>query len=318
MSGGPFGTRWSAEGNELANASTHPASAHIPMVDVVNPALSEVGVVGGGTMGAGICRSLLSAGARVTLVERDADSADASRNRVAEGLRRAGDRGKLVDRPYELMTRLASGADFGKLTTAQLIIEAVPEALALKKTIIRQIEAACTQDAIIASNTSSLSLTELGTEMRHRERLIGAHFFNPVPASSLIEIVTSEYTSARALDVIRELAGLVGKTSIEVRDSPGFATSRLGVLLGLEAIRMLESGVASAQHIDQGMTLGYKHPIGPLKLTDLVGLDVRLAIAEDLSRRLGPRYEPPDLLCSMVASGLLGKKSGRGFYEWQT
>jgi 3-hydroxybutyryl-CoA dehydrogenase len=188
--------------------------------------------------------------------------------------------------------------------------------MALKQKIFSSTEGLYDRSTIFASNTSSLSITEIASVLEQPGRFVGMHFFNPVPASNLVEIVVGAETSDATTNRIVELATLLDKTPIVVQDSPGFASSRLGLTLGLEAIRMVESGVASAQDIDAAMTLGYKHPIGPLKLTDLVGVDVRLAIAEHLARTLGERFEPPQLMRDMVAEGKLGKKSGQGFYVW--
>ncbi|RZK74045.1 MAG: 3-hydroxyacyl-CoA dehydrogenase family protein, partial [Rhodococcus sp. (in: high G+C Gram-positive bacteria)] len=165
-------------------------------------------------------------------------------------------------------------------------------------------------------NTSSISIAELGNVLTDPARLIGMHFFNPVPASTLVEIVRAPATDAAVVDRVREWVSQLGKTEVLVNDSPGFATSRLGVCLGLEAIRMLEEGVADAESIDRAMELGYRHPMGPLRSTDLVGLDVRLAIAEHLAKTLGDRFAPPALLREKVAKGELGRKSGQGFFTW--
>jgi 3-hydroxybutyryl-CoA dehydrogenase len=170
---------------------------------------------------------------------------------------------------------------------------------------------------MLASNTSSISITALASHVERRDRFIGLHFFNPPHLMKLIEIVRGERTSDATVDEAREIAEKMGKTAIVVRDAPGFATSRLGVAIGLEAIRMLEEDVASAEDIDRAMELGYNHPMGPLRLTDLVGLDVRLGIAEYLSRMLGPRFDPPQLLRDKVAAGKLGRKTGEGFYKWE-
>jgi len=199
---------------------------------------------------------------------------------------------------------------------ADLIIEAVPEELDLKRNIFAQVDLVCGEETIIASNTSSMSITKLAGSVERRDRFVGMHFFNPPHVMKLIEIVRGERTSDDTIAETRAVAEKMGKQPIVVRDTPGFATSRLGVAIGLEAIRMLEEGVASAEDIDRAMELGYNHPMGPLRLTDLVGLDVRLGIAEYLAATLGPRFEPPQLLRDMVAKGHLGKKSGRGFYEW--
>ncbi len=199
---------------------------------------------------------------------------------------------------------------------ADLIIEAIPENFELKIELFSQADLFCGVETIIASNTSSLSITKLASHVERRDRFVGMHFFNPPHLMKLIEIVRGDRTSTETIDQIREVAEKMGKTAIIVRDSPGFATSRLGVAIGLEAIRMLEENVGSAEDIDRAMELGYNHPMGPLRLTDLVGLDVRLGIAEYLASTIGPRFEPPQLLRDMVAQGKLGKKTGEGFFKW--
>jgi 3-hydroxybutyryl-CoA dehydrogenase len=199
---------------------------------------------------------------------------------------------------------------------ADLIIEAVPENFELKKDLFAQADLFCSEQTILASNTSSMSITDLAGNVERREQFVGMHFFNPPHLMKLVEIVVGDRTSEATIETVREVAGKMGKTAIVVRDSPGFATSRLGLAIGLEAIRMLEEGVASAEDIDRAMELGYNHPMGPLRLTDLVGLDVRLGIAEYLAAALGPRFDPPQLLRDRVAEGKLGKKTGEGFYRW--
>jgi 3-hydroxybutyryl-CoA dehydrogenase len=189
--------------------------------------------------------------------------------------------------------------------------------MGLKATLLADAVAAAPAGAIVASNTSSLSLTEIGRRIGAPDRTLGLHFFNPPPVMELLEVVRGVSTSDETLTRALEFARTIGKTPIVVRDVPGFATSRLGVILGAEAIRMLESGVASAPDIDRAMELGYRHPMGPLKLTDLVGLDVRLAILEHLHRELGEQFRPPVLLRQMVRAGKLGKKTGEGFYVWK-
>jgi len=267
-------------------------------------------VVGGGTMGAGIAHVLLAAGAHVTVAEVGADRAVAARAAVAASLRKAEDRGKLDGTATELLERLSVVDALDRLPpTAELVIEAVPEDLDLKRRVLAEVAAAC-PDAVLASNTSSLSIGALGDDV------IGMHFFNPVPVQALLELVVHDNLAPATVIKARNWAESFGKTVIEVRDSPGFATSRLGVAVGLEAIRMLEEGVASAEDIDTGMRLGYGWPMGPLRLTDLVGLDVRLSIAEHLTRELGPRFTPPELLRNKVARGELGRKTGRGFFDW--
>ncbi|HEV7843980.1 MAG TPA: 3-hydroxyacyl-CoA dehydrogenase family protein, partial [Pyrinomonadaceae bacterium] len=200
---------------------------------------------------------------------------------------------------------------------AELFIEAAPEVLEIKQAVLREVENLAERAFIFATNTSSLSITEIARASQRPENVIGMHFFNPVHIMRLLEIVVGEETSEETLAAAREVGRRMKKEPITVRDVPGFASSRLGVALGLEAMRMLEQGVASARDIDTAMELGYNHPMGPLKLTDLVGLDVRLRIAEYLHRTLGTEnFRPPEILRRMVLEGKLGKKSGEGFYRW--
>jgi 3-hydroxybutyryl-CoA dehydrogenase len=228
-------------------------------------------------------------------------------------------KGKITaDQRHQTMNRLSAATDAKDACAgADLVIEAVPEDMALKLEVLKPLLEVLGPHALIGTNTSSLSITELGARLGVPERTVGLHFFNPPPVMELVEVVrglgTSEDTIARALDFARGL----GKTPIVVRDVPGFATSRLGVILGAEAMRMVEMGVASAADIDRGMELGYRHPMGPLKLTDLVGLDVRLAILDHLTKEIGEQFRPPPILRSMVRAGKLGKKSGEGFYRWE-
>jgi 3-hydroxybutyryl-CoA dehydrogenase len=204
-------------------------------------------------------------------------------------------------------------ADFGG---RDLVVEAVPEDPALKVQALTAVEAELTPGAFLATNTSSLSVTKLAGHLARPERFLGLHFFNPVPASTLIEVVIAEKTSPEAEAAARGWVAGLGKTAVVVKDAPGFASSRLGVAIALEAMRMVEEGVASAEDIDNAMVLGYKHPTGPLKTTDIVGLDVRLGIAEYLASTLGDRFAPPQILRDKVAAGELGRKSGKGFYDW--
>jgi len=273
------------------------------------------GVVGGGRMGAGIAHALLLAGAEVVLLERDPDASAAARDRVESAVRKSADRGQ-VDDVSAVMARLTSSLDAADLAGAGLVVEAVPEDLDLKIATLQRVSGHVPDDAVIASNTSSLSLDALAEAVPHPERVIGLHFFNPVPASKLVEVVVAAKTAPdlreRAEDWVRQWR----KTPVTVRNAPGFASSRLGVAIGLEAIRMVEEGVASPEDIDAAMTLGYGFPMGPLRLTDLVGVDVRLGIARYLARELGPRFEPPRLMVEMVERGELGRKTGKGFYDW--
>ena len=197
-----------------------------------------------------------------------------------------------------------------------VVIEAVPEDLGLKQSIFQKVEEVIADDALLASNTSSIPISKLAADLKSPDRFVGMHFFNPVPIMALIEVIRGESTSDGAIDRTVDLAHRLSKEPIVVKDSPGFATSRLGLVIGLEAIRMLEDGVASAVEIDKAMELGYRHPMGPLKLTDLVGLDVRLAIAEVLHEQIGEQFRPPQLLREMVEKGHLGKKTGQGFHDW--
>ena len=266
-------------------------------------------------MGAGIAHALLLADARVVLVERDAEAAAAAGQRVARALHGSVTRGQLAEAEPAL-ARLRTATDAAALADAALVIEAVPEDVELKLDTFGRIAGAVAADAVIASNTSSISLDRLADAVPHPERFIGLHFFNPVPASKLVEVVLGAHTSAelrlRAEGWVREW----GKTPVTVKNAPGFASSRLGVAIALEAIRMVEEDVAAPADIDAAMTLGYGFPMGPLRLTDLVGVDVRLGVARYLEQEIGPRFTPPRLMVDMVERGELGRKTGRGFYDW--
>ena len=211
--------------------------------------------------------------------------------------------------------RLTVSTEASRISDCGLVVEAVPEQPDLKEGVLTAIEAVA-PEAWVATNTSSLSVDALATTLSRPERFIGLHFFNPVPASTLVEIVIGAQTAPKLVELSRGWVADLGKTAIAVTDSPGFASSRLGVAIALEAMRMLEEGVATAEDIDTAMELGYKHPAGPLRTTDIVGLDVRLAIAEHLAREVGERFTPPAILREKVAAGHLGRKSGQGFYAW--
>ncbi|MFF2388129.1 3-hydroxyacyl-CoA dehydrogenase family protein [Agromyces sp. NPDC058104] len=277
---------------------------------------AAVGVLGGGRMGAGIAHAFLLAGSRVTVVERDAEAAAAAAQRVLDSVEASVARGTADEDASAYAARFATSTDVADFGSCGLVVEAVPEDLELKIDALTRVERVLAPEAALASNTSSISIDQLAALLDRPARFVGMHFFNPVPASTLVEIVRGEASDRALVDEARAWVRAIGKTPIVVADAPGFASSRLGVMLGLEAIRMLEEGVASAEDIDAAMTLGYKHPVGPLKLTDLVGLDVRLGIAEYLAQTLGERFEPPALLRRMVAEGKLGRKSGEGFYQW--
>lgn len=277
-----------------------------------------VGVIGGGRMGAGIAQSFAAAGSSVTVVESGAQAAAAAVDRIATGLRRAAERGRLAEPAEQVLARVTTAESVDGLAPGTaLVVEAVPENAALKAGLLASAEAAVDDTTVLATNTSSLSVTELAAALKVPGRFLGMHFFNPVPASELIEIVVAPETSPEVVRAALDWTRALGKKDVVVKDSPGFASSRLGLALGLEAIRMVEEGVAEPEAIDDAMSLGYKHPMGPLRLTDLVGLDVRLAIAEYLHATLGERFAPPQLLRDKVARGELGRKSGQGFYTWQ-
>jgi 3-hydroxybutyryl-CoA dehydrogenase len=276
-----------------------------------------VGVLGGGRMGAGIAHAFALAGARVAVVERDAESVRMARGRVLAAILTSVERKTTEETAEDLTARLGFGTDVAAFAEAGLVVEAVPESLELKLQALGRVEAAVGADAWLASNTSSISITTLAGHLARPERFCGLHFFNPVPASKLVEIVIGQGTAPELAEAAAGWVEALGKTPITVQDVPGFASSRLGVAIALEAIRMLEDGVASAADIDAAMALGYGHPMGPLRLTDLVGLDVRLGIAEYLQATLGERFAPPQLLRDKVARGELGRTTGRGFYDWE-
>jgi 3-hydroxybutyryl-CoA dehydrogenase len=282
----------------------------------MSDAPATVGVLGGGRMGAGIAHAFLLAGSRVTVVERDDEAMDAATARVRESLARSAQRGTTAIALEDLQAALTTSTDIAAFTRCDLVVEAVPEDRALKVDALTRVEAVLGESAALASNTSSISIDDLAAHLDQPDRFLGLHFFNPVPASALVEIVVGHATAPALVDNARAWVAALEKTPVVVRDSPGFASSRLGVALALEAIRMLEDGVASAEDIDAAMELGYRHPMGPLRTTDVVGLDVRLGIAEELHATLGERFAPPELLRRLVAEGSLGRKTGRGFYEW--
>jgi len=274
-------------------------------------------VVGAGTMGLGIAYVAAGSGHAVELVEVDRARGAAAVDRLGELWDRAVGRGKLTaDQAATNRGRVTLRAALAEVAQEPaVVVEAVPERPDLKRTVLREAEAL--RPALLGSNTSSISIAELADGLARPERFVGLHFFNPVWAMALLEVVVGPATADETTAAAVALAGRLGKDPVVVRDMPGFATSRLGVTLGLEAIRMVADGVASPADIDKAMVLGYRHPIGPLELTDLVGLDVRLDIARTLQAAYGDRFAPPPLLEEMVAAGRLGKKSGQGFYRWE-
>jgi 3-hydroxybutyryl-CoA dehydrogenase len=280
--------------------------------------ITQVGVVGAGTMGHGIAHVSALAGLEVQLFDVTLAAAQAGREKVRANLEVGVSKGKVTAADSEAaLARIRCVDQLEALAGCQLVIEAIPEKLALKQELFRALSALCAPDAVLASNTSSLSLTEIAAAATHPGRVVGLHFFNPVHLMKLLEVVRAFQTADETLERVRGYGAAIKKELIVVKDSPGFASSRLGVALGLEAIRMLEEGVGSAADIDRAMKLGYGHPMGPLELGDLVGLDVRLAIAEYLFAETGsPSFRPPQLLKKMVRAGKLGKKSGEGFYTY--
>lgn len=275
-----------------------------------------VAVIGAGTMGHGIAQIAAASGMKVVLCDVEQGAVDRGLARIRANLDKGVDRGKLT--PTQRTTTLANltGVSETSVRLADLVIEAAPEKMEIKHAIFRKVEAEAPAHALLATNTSSLSIAKIAAVLQTPGRLIGMHFFNPVHIMKLLEIVRHDANDDAAVATARAWAERVGKTPIVVNDVPGFASSRLGIALGMEAIRMVEAGVASPADIDTAMKLGYGHPMGPLELTDLVGLDVRLHIAEYLAGELGPAFTPPKLLRDMVAAGKLGKKSGSGFYDW--
>ncbi|MEQ6247555.1 3-hydroxyacyl-CoA dehydrogenase family protein [Sulfitobacter sp. HNIBRBA3233] len=275
-----------------------------------------VAIVGGGTMGVGLLYVFAAAGYDMTLVEPDAARGDAARERLRKAAEGGLARGKLTKAQAQAVTE-----GYRHVTTAgdlaeglSLVIETVPERLDIKDAVLADIAARTPK--IIATNTSALSIDRLAQAVRDPETFVGMHFFNPVWSLPLVEIIRGAATSDATLCAAHGFAEAIGKSAITVTDTPGFATSRLDLIAAMEAIRMVEEGVASAEDIDRAMMVAYRHPIGPLRLSDIVGLDVRLDIARSLSGSLGPRYAPPRMLEEMVERGELGQKTGRGFFDW--
>jgi 3-hydroxybutyryl-CoA dehydrogenase len=283
-----------------------------------SPTIETIAVIGAGTMGHGIAQVAAASGFRVLLNDVDRESlargVRAIEGNLAKGIQLA----KLTEDDRDRTLQHIHGTTkLEECAAADLVVEAAPEKLELKQNILRQLENVSGHSFIFASNTSSLSISEIAAQSQRPEAVVGMHFFNPVHIMRLVEIVVGKQTSDETVQTVTEVGRKMRKEPIVVKDVPGFASSRLGVALGLEAMRMVEQGVASPRDIDTAMELGYNHPMGPLKLTDLVGLDVRLNIAEYLHRELGSEtFRPPELLRRMVSEGKLGKKSGQGFYDW--
>lgn len=269
-------------------------------------------------MGRGIAHVAAAAGFRVILRDIDEELVSKGLGAIEANLSKGVARGKVTEEERErALANIRTTTRLEETAGADLFVEAVPERLELKRETLHAVESLSTGPFVFATNTSSLSITEIAKGSRISERVVGMHFFNPVHIMRLVEIVVGRDTSRETVEAARSVALRMKKEPIVVRDVPGFASSRLGVALGLEAMRMFEEGVADAKDIDTAMELGYNHPMGPLRLTDLVGLDVRLDIAEYLHERLGAeRFSPPEILRRMVAEGKLGRKTGEGFYKW--
>jgi 3-hydroxybutyryl-CoA dehydrogenase len=280
--------------------------------------IQSAAVLGAGTMGHGIAQVLAMSGIETRLFDIDSAAVDRGIEAIGKNLQKGVERGKVTAEACdEALTKLSGGNVLASVIDGvQLVVEAVPEKIELKQQIFEELGQRLRSNVLLATNTSSLPITKIAEVTQAPERVVGMHFFNPVHIMKLVEVVETELSSEAAVTCAMDLSRRMGKEPIRVKDSPGFASSRLGLVIGLEAMRMVESGVASAEDIDKAMTLGYGFPMGPLKLTDLVGLDVRLSIAEYLTEKIGPGFTPPKLLREMVERGDLGKKSGKGFYDW--
>ncbi len=281
--------------------------------------IHRVAVLGAGTMGHGIAHVAALAGHEVALYDLTEALTAAGIGQICANLQKGVEKGKVgADEARRALSAIHPTSDLEEAArAADLVIEAVPEKLDLKREIFGRLDGICPPHAILASNTSSLSIAKIAEATRRPGRVIGIHFFNPPHIMKLVEIVRTDRTEPATVEAAVEAARRMGKETIVVKDVPGFATSRLGVALGLEAMRMVEQGVASAEDIDKAMELGYGHAMGPLRVSDIVGLDVRMAIAEGLHRELGlDHFRPPEILREKVKAGKLGKKSGEGFYKW--
>lgn len=280
--------------------------------------IQRIAVLGAGTMGHGIAQVAAAAGYAVIMRDVNSDALARGVQSIERNLTKAIQLGKISEHDRDgTLQRIHSTTELEEIRAADLVIEAAPESLELKRHLLREAEALVDRNCIFATNTSSLSISEVAAVSSRPGNVVGMHFFNPVHIMRLVEIVLGEHTSPEITATVQAVATRMKKEPIVVRDVPGFASSRLGVTLGLEAMRMVEQGVASARDIDTAMELGYNHPMGPLRLTDLVGLDVRLNIAEYLHGKLGSEaFRPPEILRRMVSEGKLGKKSGEGFYKW--
>ncbi len=276
-----------------------------------------VGIIGAGTMGSGIAQLAAQKGFSVVLRDIEEDLVAAGLDDIESGLQEAADRG-IIDDADSRFENVTGTTELGDVTgEASFIVEAAPEDLELKQSIFEQLDAETEPGVVLGTNTSSVSITEIASATEAPERVIGTHFFNPPVKMELLEVVTGHHTSDATLARTEELAEDLGREAIVVDDYPGFATSRLGLVLGMEAARMVQEGVASAEDIDTAMEMGYNHPMGPLKLGDYNGWDVRVEVGEYLAEELGSDvYRPPQIVKKMVRAGDYGVKTGQGFYDW--
>lgn len=275
-----------------------------------------IGVIGAGTMGSNIAQLCVQYDFDVILRDVEGDLVETGLERIEDGLAAAEDR-NIIDDADAAFEHVTGTTDLDDVVgTATFVIEAVPEQMDLKKSVFEELDMATDEDVVLGTNTSSLPVTEIASATESPERVIGTHFFNPPVKMELLELITGHHTTEDTIARTKAFAEDIGRTSILVDDFPGFATSRLGVALGMEAARMVQEGVASPKDIDRGMELGYNHPMGPLKLGDYNGWDIRLEIGDALADELGERFRPPQIVRKMVRAGDLGKKTGQGFYDW--
>ena len=283
-------------------------------------AIERVGVIGAGTMGNGIAQACAIAGVDVVMVDVAQAAVERGVATIDASLTRLQKKDKITaDARTAALARIAGTTDYSALAGTQLIIEAATESVDLKLRILKQLDALARADAVLASNTSSISITALATATSHPERFVGMHFFNPVPVMALVEIIRGLQTSDATVAAVRAFAERLGKTPIFVKNSPGFVVNRILCPMINEAIFVFAEGLASAEDIDNGMRLGCNHPIGPLALADMIGLDVMLAVMNVFYGDFNdPKYRPAPLLKEMVAAGYLGRKTKRGFYHYDT